>query len=221
MLESIPSYWAGPISTIIVVFGSIILLYPLVWKLTIKQLAAALKAVDTVKELPELASKIEDLGSSISTVKSALIELENRLPQTDVWTEKLESLNRLAADLQQRLDTLPPIALGDGARAETVSDQPAIRENISQIWWDIKTAVEQKVDQLDGRRRRKYASISRYTFEEVADLLLYDKELTVPQVKALKDADTKYRSLRNGRLPVSANDLKAFQTWSEILIERE
>lgn len=217
MLESIPSHWAGPISTIVVVFGSILLLYPLVWKLTIKQLAAALKAVDTAKELPELASKIADLGSSISNVRDALVELEHRLPQTDVWTEKLESLNRLAEDLQKRLDALPPITPQSDTQAEAVPDQPAIREKISQLWSDIKAAVEAKVSQLDGRRRRKYASVSRYTFDEVADLLLQDRELSASQVKALKDADTKYRSLRNGRLPVSKNDLKSFEAWSVIL----
>jgi len=223
-LESIPAYWAGPISTIVVVLGSILLLYPLVWKLTIKQLAAALKAVDTAKELPELASKIEDLGSSISTVKAALVELENRLPQTDVWTEKLESLNRLAADLQQRLDTLQPVALPIGAPPEVTSDkaaidQAAIREKITQIWWDIKSAVEEKVERLDGRKRRKYASISRYTYEAVADLLHEDNVLSRSQTTALKQADTKYRSLRNGRLAVSNPDLKSFQEWKSTLLD--
>lgn len=217
-LQSIPAHWVSPLASIIMVFGAILLLYPLIWKLTIRQLSAALKAVETAKELPELATKIEDLGSVIRVVEAELRSLEERLPQTDVWTEKLESLNRLASDLQQRLDALPSAA----ATTTAVKGQPneaAIREEISNIWRDIKSDIETKIEHLDGRRRRKYASVTRYTYEEVADLLFRDEQINKNQLVVINKADSKYRSLRNGKLPVSSDTLKEFQSWRSAIGE--
>jgi len=214
MLGSIPAQWAEPIGLIIVVFGSILLLYPLVWRLTIKQLSAALRALDVAKEMPDLAAKLDDLGAKFVNLRSQISQFEEKLPDTSAWLDRFEQLTRLSTDLQKQLDNLQNTPSGDVSVQIIGSvDNEDLRDHISDAWWKIKETIESKINSMDGRKKRKYNGLTRYTYDEVGPLLVRDGILNREQGSALAQADTTYRSLRNRRLPVDVQICEKFDQW--------
>lgn len=217
MLSSIPSYWAGPISTIIVVFGSIALLYPIVWRLTLKQLNAALKAIELAKELPEVASKIEELSEKLKSVQNEFHSLTERLPDFEAWTDKFTSLNRLADDLAKKIDDLGDREAGNAIA--TTQTKEHYWDDIRSSWVEIKGHVEGIISNIsDGRKRRKYAGTTRYSYEHIAQLLYDDNLINKLQRDALTKSDVQFRSLRNKRTPVDAKVKASFDKWKADVI---
>ena len=65
----------------------------------------------------------------------------------------------------------------------------------------------------DGRIRRKYNSIPRYTYEEITPLLVRDNALTAAEAEVVNDMDRTFRSLRNRKTPVTPERVREFQGW--------
>lgn len=170
-------------------------------------------ALNTAKSLPDLAAKIEALGNTVTRVKDGLQDLEEKLPDSEVWTAKLENLKTLATDLQRTLDQLP---IGDSSTAtQTATSTKAAdaREEIGKTWVAIKDHVEGLIDSLHGNRRNTYASITRYRYDEITDMLLQDGKISQTQKNALMEANARFLSLRNRRLEIAPDDLAKFKKW--------
>ena len=91
---------------------------------------------------------------------------------------------------------------------------------MSALWFEVKDYVEGKIERIsDGRKRRKYNPIPRYTYEEITGLLERDGIINEEKADAIDDMDAAFRSLRNRKTPVTPERVAAFQAWRDLIVE--
>jgi hypothetical protein len=221
--ELFSKYWAGPLVNAAIVLIAILLLYPLIWRLTIKQLTAAISAIETAKELPATIDRLNDASAQLIKVNQELTSLKEVLVNIDSINDSLEVANRRLADLQRAADLQrvavaeepAPLPDKNGAALLKRSDVENW-ETVGMIWREVKDRVEAMIDRIpDGRVRRKYNTITRYQYAEVASFLRSDGLLTQAQANALMEMDGNFRSIRNRRTEVTQNVLDQFVRWQK------
>jgi len=228
--EVFSKYWASPILNLLTVVVSILILYPIIYRITYKQLSGLIEAINTAKTLPTIITQLTDAGSNLENVKEQVITLKNQMAFLDEKmanieriNESLEKITRNVADLQtiieaqDRSESIPasnvvasaPDQVEPTAANEASEAEESITMNwqrFTEIWAGIKEKVEEKIASIqDGRKRRKYNVATRYTYDAIADYLLSDGLITDEQYRALTQADAIFRSYRNRRMQISRN----------------
>lgn len=210
-------YWAEPIGHILFAVVVIILLYPLAWKLVNSQLREVVKAFNAAKDWPNSLAQLMDVTSSLKDVNRELLSLNDSVKLIDELSQNVETLNRKIEDLQKLNEEqlAVNIAEEDGGVDE---NERAKWEIVSDLWRDAKVYVESRIANItDGRRSRKYRSMTRYTYDEVADCLVLDGQITKEQADIIKWLDQTFRSIRNRKNPVTDELLMQFQAGYESL----
>lgn len=212
-------HWVGPLFSALTILGGICLLYPLLWQLGIKQLSAAVQAIETAKTLPDTISKLTDASTRLQTVNSELVSLRDQLSALDGISERIQVVSRQLADIERRSDEVIPAAVPPAAGAERRRPNSQLVDQASEIWHEVRDGIEKLITSIpDGRVRRKYNSVTRYQYGEVASYLVNDAKLTERQAAALNEIDAAYRSIRNRRTEVTQGDIEKFKAWrNEIL----
>jgi glutamine synthetase adenylyltransferase len=203
--EIFSKYWATPISNAVIVILAILLLYPLIWRLTIKQLSAAFRAIETAKSFPEIITKLEDTSEKIKSIHKDFDLLNEKLKVFDEIKSLIEQLNeglqnssRQIADLQLQSES-QAISTQIDTKA-TGNGEIDKWEEISKLRREARDFIESRVSGIrDGRTRRKYPSISRYTFDEISKALFDDSAIDKIQYDSLIQIDKLYLSVRRSK----------------------
>jgi hypothetical protein len=218
--ELVSKYWAQPLSNVVLVLLAILILYPVIWKLSVRQISTAFEALRTAKDLPAHVTHLTEAADRIQVMNREFADLREKLGDLDAISEKLEIANRRIADLQKLTEQRPIDAAQD-----PTPDSPAHLseienwEAVSQIWFDVKDYVESKIDDLwDGRRRRKYSSIPRYTYDDITALMVSDGLISEEEAKIVNQMDGAFRSLRNRKTPVTPERVQAFRSWHDKVV---
>lgn len=136
-------------------------------------------------------------------------DLRTKLAELDQIQQKLDISIRQIADLQKLSEERPPEAVGDQAPDD---DELRNWEAVSAMWFDVRDLVEDRIEGIwDGRIRRKYNSIPRYTYDEITDLLVRDQALTPDEADAINQMGQAFRSLRNRKIPVTRERVQEFR----------
>jgi hypothetical protein len=222
--ELFSKYWAGPIANIAMVVLAIILLYPLIWRLTIRQLSDAIRAIRSAEKFPDMVLKLEEASNAIGKVHSDFDRLNEKLKSFDEvksnverLTELLQGAARQVSDLQSQVEAQIISQPTDSKQIE--SGDIDRWDDVSRIRRAVKSYVEEKVDQIrDGRVRRRYAAISRYSYEEVSRSLFEDRIIDRPQFEAIVQLDKLYFSIRQRRSKISNDIVDKFKEYEKNII---
>jgi len=218
--ELVSKYWAAPLSNVILVLLAIIVLYPVIWNVSVRQLREAIDALNAAKQLPTTIAELTAASARLQDVNRDIIGLRDTLGDLDAINLQLEKANRQIADLQKLSEERPPEVILDGeVPQENVNDELANWDAVSKLWFDVKDYVEDKIERItDGRKRRKYNPIPRYTYSEITALLQSDEVITPDEAAAIDDMDRAFRSLRNRKTPVTPDRVAAFQAWHDQIV---
>lgn len=221
--EILSKYWAGPISNALLVLLALLILYPVIWKLSVSQMSAAFEALKTAKDLPAHLGRLTDASERLLSLNREIAALGEKLGQLDGIREKLEIANRQIADLQKASEERPPEPSTDAAPTTTEhADEVENWEQVSEMWFAVKDYVEAKIAAIwDGRIRRKYNSIPRYTYDEITEYMVRDELISREKADAIDAMNSAFRSLRNRKTPVTAERVDAFRQWRNLITANE
>jgi TolA-binding protein len=193
------------------------ILYPVIWRVSVRQLGAAIEALKAAKDLPATIGQLTEASERLKDVNREIADLRDKLDNLDTINQQLEIANRRIADLQKLNEERPPEPIQEAASAVGgAAEEFANWEEVSRLWFDSKEYVEKQVTKiLDGRIRRKYNSIPRYTYDEITEYLKRDGILTDAKARAVNEMDSAFRSLRNRKTPVTAERVAAFRAWHD------
>jgi hypothetical protein len=131
----------------------------------------------------------------------------------------LRALRRERLDLEESINTLSEHvrAIKDAADQGSVPPEPTATvehwEQIRLMWADIRERLEYAISAIgDGRRRRKYSAMSRYSYERITSNLQGDLGLDREVVNALHEMDKWFLHLRRSRA-ATQKELTWFQTY--------
>jgi len=218
--ELVSKYWAAPLSNVILVLLAILVLYPVIWKVSVKQLREAIEALNAAKQLPSTIAELTAAADRLQDVNRDISALRDTLGDLDAINQQLEKANRQISDLQKLSEERPPEVIVEADdQQHNINDEIANWDAVSGLWFDVKDYVENKIDHIsDGRKRRKYNPIPRYTYEEITELLEDDGVLSPEKAEAIDNMDSAFRSLRNRKTPVTAERVAAFQAWHDLIV---
>lgn len=218
--EIVSKYWAEPISNVVLVLLAIVILYPVIWKVSVRQLREAIEALNAAKKLPSTIAELTAASDRLQEVNRDIAGLRDTLGDLDAINQQLEKANRQIADLQKFSEERPPELILEGeAQGETVPGEIENWETVSKLWFDVKDYVENIIENIrDGRKRRKYNPIPRYTYMEITNLLEGDGIISAETAAAIDEMDGAFRSLRNRKTPVTSERVAAFEAWHDQII---
>ncbi|MBO9545655.1 hypothetical protein [Caulobacter sp.] len=221
MFETISKYWAGPISNAVMVLLAVLILRPIIKKVALEQLSAAIAAMNEAKNLPNHIAGLVKAAEELRGVNRELVSLNDRIGQFDLITEQLDIVSRRIDDLQKITEERPAevIVEADGAGENPVEIDRF--EAAAELWFSAKAHIEGLIEAIvDGRVRRKYSSIPRYRYDDITSLLVRDHLITRDQADAVNAMDAAFRSIRNRKRAVTQEMLGSFGAWrNRILIE--
>ena len=218
--ELVSKYWAGPLSNVILVLLAILVLYPVIWKVSVRQLREAIAALDSAKQLPATIAELTAAADRLQDVNRDISQLRETLGDLDIINQQLEKANRQIADLQKLSEERPPELI---IEADSQAHEPAAEvenwEAVSALWFEVKDYVEAQIERIsDGRKRRKYNPIPRYTYEEISSLLERDGIVSKAKADAIDAMDAAFRSLRNRKTPVTTERVAEFEAWRNLIV---
>ena len=107
-------------------------------------------------------------------------------------------VDELGQKLEQRIEAVeesvqqPP--------AGTPPDVAANWEKIRELWRDARKRMELAIDGIsDGRVRRKYSNLSRYSYTKIVNELRQDRVINADAARALDIMNETFLSLRRAR----------------------
>jgi chromosome segregation ATPase len=215
--ELFSKYWAAPLSNVLLVVVGIALLYPVIWRVTVTQLSDAIKAIEASKSLPKTIADLNDASNGLREVNRELVNLNGQLETKLVSiNDSLQVATRQIADLQRAEDErLPPPA----PAVPAPQDDAEHWERVSGLWGEVKNEVEERIRNIrDGRFQRKYNSMTRYVYTEIAEYMVKDKLLSQEQAEALTAMDSAFRAIRNRRTTVTPEILQKFEEWRRTIL---
>jgi hypothetical protein len=217
-MDDLSRYWAQPVANVILAVVAILLLYPVIWRLTGRPLSDVVEALKIAKDIPGTLEKLGDAVAKLQEANAQFKTLKQSLDESlEGVNDRIEIANRQLADLQKsaeqtQLEPIEPSVAGKAkVKAEAEVDNWT---KVSLDWFAVRDYVEGVIDKIsDGRKRRKYNSVSRYYYEPVTDLLLGDKLIDSNTALTVNKMDRAFRSLRNKRTPVTPAMVEEFTTW--------
>jgi len=84
-------------------------------------------------------------------------------------------------------------------------------EQLRDRWARVRDRIEQKIEDLDGRVRRKYENIPRYNYENVIKQLNADRALGEDATLALLGMNDLFLRLRTNPQRTRKEDLQEFE----------
>ena len=96
----------------------------------------------------------------------------------------------------------------------TATDDQDRWEQIRSIWANARDRLEAAIKAIpDGRVRRKYESIARYSYAPIIEQLVADGAIGQETADAARSMNDSFLSLRTKKQSVSADTLTCFKTW--------
>ena len=219
MFETISKYWAAPISNALMVLAAIVILRPIIKKLAIDQLAAAIRAMEEARNLPKNVADLVKAAQELRGVNDELITLNEKIAGYEALTEQLVVINRRVEELQKTIDERPPEGSVEiHGRAEEAVDVDSW-DKAAQAWFAVKQHVEEIIEGLDGRRRRPFNRIPRYRYDEITERLRELGLVSHAKAKAIIAMDEAFRSIRNRKRPVTPEMVAKFEAWRKVVMK--
>jgi hypothetical protein len=123
-------------------------------------------------------------------------------------------VDELGEKLKQRIDAVQEAVDQPPAPAPAGAD-PDSWERIRELWRDARMRIELMVEAISDRlERRKYNSLSRYTYDGMVIALRKDKLISPEAADALATMNDRFLSLRRARA-ATAEDAKQFAVLYE------
>ncbi len=219
MFETVSKYWAGPISNAAMVLLAVLILRPIIKKVALEQLSAAINAMNEAKNLPNHIAGLVKAAEELRGVNRELVSLNDRIGQFDLITEQLDIVSRRIDDLQKITEERPAeiVVEADGAVEHPVDIDRF--EAAAELWFYAKAHIEGLIEAIvDGRVRRKYSSIPRYRYDDITSLLVRDRLITKDQADAINAMDAAFRSIRNRKRAVTPEMLASFEAWRDRIV---
>lgn len=219
MFETISKYWAGPISNAVMVLLAVLILRPIIKKVALEQLSAAINAMNEAKNLPTHIAGLVKAAEELRGVNRELVSLNDRIGQFDLITEQLDIVSRRIDDLQKITEERPAEIIVEADRAAEDPVDVDRFEAAAELWFSAKAHVEGLIEAIvDGRVRRKYSSIPRYRYDDITNLLVRDRLITREQADAVNAMDAAFRSIRNRKRAVTPGMLESFEAWRDRIV---
>jgi hypothetical protein len=217
-MDDLSRYWAQPISNVVLAVAAILLLYPVIWRLTGRHLSDVVEALKIAKDIPGTLEKLADAVAKLQEANTQFKTLKQSFDDSlEGVNDRIEIANRQLADLQKSAEQTPPEPLEPAPAGKATAKTEMEVDNWTKVsldWFTVRDYIEGIVGKIaDGRKRRKYNSISRYYYEPVTDLLVSDKLIDPDTATTVNKMDRAFRSLRNKRTPVTAAMVEEFTSW--------
>src|SRR5690606_31748661 len=124
---------------------------------------------------------------------------------------------KLQRAIEYHISTIKQLVLAnrDAAEVSEQAGQPGIAnwEQLRERWSEVRDRIEQAVNDLDGRVRRKYASIPRYSYAPVIRQLRDDTAISARAADALLSMNEQFLALRPRPANATAMTVNQFQNW--------
>ena len=220
MFELISKYWAAPLSNAAMVLLAILILRPIIKKVAVEQLAAAIHAMNEAKNLPTHIAGLVKASEELRGVNRELITLNERVATFDQISEQLIVVNRRIEELQKLTEERPPEGSVEVAGQD--DDGPVdvdSWEAAANLWFSAKEHVEDIIERIpDGRMRRPFNRIPRYRYDEITERLRTGGFITAAEQTAINAMDENFRSIRNRKRPVTPEMVTEFQLWHDAVV---
>ena len=220
VFETISKYWASPISNAVMVLAGIFILRPIIKKIAIEQLSAAINAMNEAKNLPNHIAGLVKASEELRGVNRELISLNEKIGQFDLITEQLVGVNRRIDDLQKITEERPPEGPVEatGQKEEVTVDVDSW-DTAAELWFAAKEYVEEIIENIpDGRMRRPFNSIQRYRYDEITKRLVGGGFITREKADAINAMDEAFRSIRNRKRSVTPEMVAQFRAWRDAIL---
>jgi hypothetical protein len=171
--------------------------------------------------LPQLISQIVDWARLIDkqTLNTALLfiivlwlSLERR--KFEKIFDAVVTLRQLVSALRQEQET-PPEPDPQAPRYAAAGQQNW--QKVRDLWADARNRIELKIDDLDGRIRRGYANMPRYSYAEIIDRLYNrDRQFSQNAAKALLEMNNAFFALRPKPYQTTSAEAEEFESLYRI-----
>lgn len=183
-------------------------------------------ALYKLKTIVEVVSKLNDSKSSISELRQSVqtlsdIDISKQLADLK---ESVEAAQKQLLEMQRHSVDERPIVT-DAIIAPPIEVNMLQEENswlkIREIWGVSRDYLEKAISTriTDGRRRRKYETMTRYNYAEIIDLLLQDGAISNSAADAAQNMNRKFLALRSRKRPAERSELDEFIEWKNKLTE--
>jgi len=220
MFEVVSKYWAAPLSNAVMVLVAILILRPIIKKVAVEQLAAAIHAMNEAKNLPTHIAGLVKASEELRGVNRELITLNEKVAAFDQISDQLIVVNRRVEELQKLTEERPPEGPAEvaGQEEDGLVDVDSW-EAAATLWFSAKEHVEEVIDRIpDGRMRRPFNRIPRYRYDEITERLRVGGFITADEQKAINAMDETFRSIRNRKRPVTPEMVAEFQAWHDVVV---
>jgi len=164
------------------------------------------KIIEALRHFNDLRTPIWDLRTSVQALLAADLkgQLADLASSVEAAQKQLAELQRHSADER----ALPAVA--DQSQSPLVSQDKW--EEMRTIWTEVREKLEQLIDDIpDGRVRRKYDGISRYSYADISKTLLKDGFIDNSTSKAIERMNETFLSSRRRARPITNDDLQSFK----------
>ena len=173
-----------------------------------------------ISHLPEAFPSIIELARSIHNVFEQPLVNTFLLFVIVFWLRRegrrlanvvyeMRTLNQKVTAFRTDIETAPS--------SENGSNGPAANwEGMRTLWDDLRDRIELKVEQLDGRVRRKYENIPRRSYNDVIVQLAKDCAINEQTATNLVEMNNIFMSYRNRRLQTPKEMAERFARLSQI-----
>jgi predicted nucleic acid-binding Zn-ribbon protein len=164
----------------------------------------------SLKRVNDLRDPIAELRKALGALPAA--ELKERLAElkqsSEIVHNQLVELQRFAAD--ERAIMVRNGHAQDGA--------PSLDkwEQMRTAWTEVRDRLEQIIRNIpDGRLRRKYEGISRYSYSDINNALRNDGFINDTVSEAIEGMNETFLSSRRRSRPVTSDEMQVFKRLKE------
>ncbi len=160
-----------------------------------------------------------DVGSSIPTwIDKTLVELIV-LFLLVAWLKR--ERKKLQRTIEYHVSTVKQLVLANRDAVEVIEqvNHPAGIEHweqLREIWSEARDRIEEAVNNLDGRVRRKYGNIARYSYAPIIRQLRDDRAISARAADALLSMNEQFLALRRRPAAATAAIVNQFENWRNI-----
>jgi hypothetical protein len=120
----------------------------------------------------------------------------------ETLTYHLSAIRQLVLAVREDAETTPE---GQGAAVG-----PEHWETIRKTWAEARERIEIAIEELDGRVRKKYGQMARYSYADIIVQLQADKKLSANAANALVEMNRIFLGLRRRTQQTSRQDADGF-----------
>ncbi len=170
------------------------------------------RIIEALRHFDQLRTPIWDLRTAVQSLSDAdwKGQLADLMQSIEAAQKQLAEMQRHAAD-----ERPAPTANRQAQETSLTEDK---WEDIRRIWTEAREALEKIIDNIsDGRTRRRYNGITRYSYAEIAKTLRHDGLISEEAAEAVQRMNETFLIYRRRSRPVTQEILQQFKNWKEDL----